>query len=540
MSNENKDKIANWLLYLLLAAGIALQIYFIYFGYRFYHYLVPPGSDAVQHYNIIKNIINTGKVDFFVYPPGFHIIVLILSKIFRQDIFTILTYWTPVLVILPALCLFFLLKQLFDNKVSVITTLIFLLTSAYPLYNFVDGNYPDILAYGVFAILMFAFLLRYLRTKQWYNLIIASLFLLSIALTHHLTFVSVLSILIIFSLVQIYILIAEKKLVLKFWGWKFLAGFITLIILGISIYLTYKFYGPTILRYLDGLFSSKPAINDQYLNQTVDYPVYIAFTGSTVWYLGLLGLFFVVVTTFKTRSEIAAKQLVIVWILFFFLMSRLSASALPARFARELAPAFAVCIAFLLNYIFNLNGMRIHNYKSILGFGIIGFMIVTNSALYTGIAKIPESFSHMIWFWQKDQDKIDYLKVKTTQNILYNPYANLYMPIKVPDNFIPLKLTKDRVKLTQEEKIAHYTYTPLSSKKAKSLKGYPKMINDLSLQYKNIKFIFLDVKPPSNPDENTYPRYAGFSVYNSVLDDLASSGKVVKEFDDGSRLVKMF
>lgn len=540
MLNENKDKIANRLLYLLLAAGVALQIYFIYFGYIYYHYLVPPGSDVIQHYNIIKNIINTGKVDFFVYPPGFHVIVLAISKIFNKDVFSILTYWTPAMVVLPALSLYFLLKQLFDNKVSVITTLIFLLTSGYPLYNFVDGNYPDILAYGVFAILMFAFIFRYLRTKLWYNLIIASLFLLAIAVTHHLTFVSVLSILAIFGLIQLYILITEKKLGGKIWSWKTLSVLVALIILGLSVFIALKFYGPTIAKYADGLFSNKPALNNQYLNKAVDYPDYILFTGDTVWYLGLFGLLFVVTTTFKARKEIAAKQLVIVWVLFFFLMSRLSGSALPARFARELAPALAVCIAFLLNYIFNLNGMRTHNYKAILGFGIIGFMIVTNSALFSGLARLPDSFTNMVWFLPKDQDKLDYLTAKTQLGILYNPYANLYMPIKVPDNFVPIKLTKDQVTLTETAKIAHYTYTPVSAKKAKNLTGYPKMINDLSLEYKNVKFIFIDVKPPTNPDEKTYPRYAGFNVYNSVLDDLASTGQVIKEFDDGSRLIKMF
>jgi len=446
------------------------------------------------------------------------------------------------MVILPSLSLYFLLKQLFDNKVSVITTLIFLLTSGYPLYNYVDGNYPDILAYGVFAVLLFAFILRYLRTKQWYNLIIASLFLLAIALTHHLTFVSVLTILIVFGLVQLYILIAEKRLDLKFKSWKFLAGIFALAIFGLSVYLAYKFYGPIILKYADGLFSSKPALSNQYLNKAVDYQDYILFTGDTVWYLGLFGLLFVVVTTFKTRTEIAAKQLVLIWILFFFLMSRLSASALPARFARELAPAFAVSIAFLLNYIFNLNGMRTHNYKSILGFGIIGFMIVTNSALFTGLAKVPESFTNMIWFWPKDQAKIDYIQGKTQAQVLYNPYADLYMAVKAPENFVPLKLSKDQVSLTQDEKIAHYTYEPISSKskKGKALTGYPKMINDLSQEYKNYKFIFIDVKPPSNPDEKTYPRYSGYSVYNSVLDDLASTGTLVKEFPDGSRLIRMF
>ena len=79
MSEENSKKITNWLLTALLVASFGLQIYIIYFGYNTYHFLVPPGSDAIQHYNIIQNILATGKINFFVYPPGFHLLVIFLQ-----------------------------------------------------------------------------------------------------------------------------------------------------------------------------------------------------------------------------------------------------------------------------------------------------------------------------------------------------------------------------------------------------------------------------------------------------------------------------
>ena len=115
ISNEKLVKIANWVLAILLVAGFALQLYLVYFGYMTYHYLVPPGSDAIQHYNIIEQIITTGKINFFIYPPVFHLLVILINHMTHFGIFNILTYWTPILVVLPALCMFFLLKQLFDN-----------------------------------------------------------------------------------------------------------------------------------------------------------------------------------------------------------------------------------------------------------------------------------------------------------------------------------------------------------------------------------------------------------------------------------------
>jgi hypothetical protein len=398
------------------------------------------------------------------------------------------------------------------------------------------------LAYGVFGTLLFAFLIRYFRTKNWINLIISSVFLLLIALTHHLTFVSIMGILVLFGIVQLYIVVVEKKLVVKVWCWKFLAGFVVAGLIGLSIYLSAKFYGATIMKYADGFFSSNPALQNQYLNKAVEWSDYNLFSGNAIWFLGMFGLLFLIVTTFKQRTEVSAKQLVLVWFLFFFAMSRFSASALPARFARELAPPLIVAIGFLLNYIFNLNSLRIHRYKLIFGYGVLGFLIITNSALYTGVARIPESFSNMVWFWQKDQDKLDYINahVPAKYQILYNPAANLYMPIKAPSNFVPIKLDKEQFNVVTTTSLSHYVYTPVTAKRAKTLTGYPKLMYDLHIKYAEPKYMYIDVKPPSNPDEKAYPRYSNFNAYNKVLDDLGLSGEIVKQFSDGSRLIRMY
>ena len=46
------------------------------------------------------------------------------------------------------------------------------------------------------------------------------------------------------------------------------------------------------------------------------------------------------------------------------------------------------------------------------GYGLIGYLIIINSPLYTGLAKLPESFTDRVRFWPKDQEKIDYLSEK--------------------------------------------------------------------------------------------------------------------------------
>ncbi len=539
-------KVTDLFLVVLLLAAFGLQLYFLYFGYKTYHYLVPPGSDAIAHYNIIQKILETGKVDFLSYPPLFHLLVIFFSKITTVSPFDILTYWTPVLAVLPAAAMFFLLKQLFDLKTSVLTTIVFLLASSYPLYGFIDGNYPDILAYGVFSILMFAFVIRYFRTKNWTNLVIASVFLLSIALTHHLTFVSMIIIMGLFGLVQIYTLVVEKKLKFDIRSWQFLSGAIAVILVGLSIYLSFRFYGPTIVKFANGFFNNNPALQDKYLNLLPQWADYSLLAGNTIWYLGVFGLLFVLISTFKDHKEAGAKQLLIVWLLYYFFISRIDNTGLPARFARELAPALVICIGFLFNYIFNLNSLRVHRYKLIFGYGLIAFLVVTNSAINAGPAKIPDSFNLMVWFTPRDQQNIDYVSSLSSEGyqVLYNPFANLYMPIKAPNNFDPIKLNNAQLKIAtkmQQDKSDYYdSFIPLSAKRRTQLKGYEKLIYDLSKQYSDYKYIYVGVKPSSNPDPKVYPKYAPFEVYNKVLDDLATNGDLVKKFPDGSRLIKMY
>ena len=538
-------KITDWLLALLLLVGFGLQLYLVYFGYITKHYLVPPGSDAIQHFNIIQKILTNGSIDLLTYPPGFHLIVIFLSKITKVAPFDILTNWTPVLMVLPAAAMYFLLRQLFDAKTSTLTTLILLFTSGYPIYGFIDGNYPDILGYGVFGILLMAFVLRFIKTKKWIDLIIASILLVLLALTHHLSFVSILIILCLFGVVQLYVAIIEKRFKNITWSWQlFSASIVTLCVI-FSLYLSFKFYGPVILKFVNGFFNNNPAVQDKYLNLLPNWSDYPLWAGNTIWYLGIFGLLFVMISSFSDRKEAIAKQLVLVWLGFYFLMSRFDSSGLPARFARELAPPLTICIGFLMNYIFNINSLRIHRYKLVFGYGLMALLIVSNSALYTGPAKIPDSFDLMIWFTQSDQQDINDVNnsVPKGENILYNPYANLYFPIKASPSFYPIGLSDSQFAIADkahDNKDDHYdSFLPLSAKRRTQLKGYDKLIYDLSRQYKNYKYIFVGVKPASNPDPKVYPHYAYYEIYNKVLDDLANNGDLVKKFPDGSRLYIM-
>lgn len=526
---EKNEKIAAYGWIALGLAVLLLKLFFLYYTYWHKHFLVPPGYDASVHYQNIKVLMETGNINFAAYPPGFYFLVILIHKIFRADIWSILTNWTPILIVLPSLAMFFLLRQVFSLRVSVVTISVLLLSSNFPLYAFVDGNYPDMLSYGFFAVLIFAYLIRYFKTKSNHNLIYAGILLLAIALTHHFTFFNILAILIIFVLVQLTIYLVRSR------GRKdknFLAIIsLALMTLGLSLFLANFLYGQNFVNVIESLFSGKNVVTNLFLNQTLSYPEYPGLSGGLIWYMGILGFFYLLSANFQNQTQIKTKQLVIVWLLFFFLLSRLSAVGVPGRFARELALPLVVCIGFLFDYILEKLSFK-NRIGQILALGLIGYVILMNSALYTNLDQITDPFRRYIWFQEVDQKKVDYLSQNVVQNtpILYNSNANLYFPVKTNNRLEMIKITEP-----QRAIVTQYLNFP-KSERAQS--QYQNLLSGVRTEYGSAPYIFSDFKPDADTNETVYFHYKGYGENKKILDDLAANYKVVKVFPDGAVLYK--
>lgn len=523
-----EKKLDKYLWYIILALIVIFKLFLLYLTYYHKHYLVPPGYDSIPHYLQIQKILDTHSIGASVY-PGFHLLVIAISKLFHLSIWSVLTNWTPVLILLPSLAMFFLLRQLFSIKVTVLAIAILLITSGYPLYAFIDGNYPDMLAYGFYAPLLFAFLIRYYRTQQKSNLIYAGIFLLLIAFTHHFTLFNVLGILSIFVLMQFFLYLARQKFGLYK---KILLGFGVIILLVASgLLLASKLYNGMALNFIMGFVNQKAYLNNSYLNTPLDYFDYANMTGGLVWYLGLVGLLYILASTFTDPAKNKSKQLVVIWVLFLYFFSRYGASGIPARFARELALPLIISLAFLLEFIFEKNPLK-NRLGQLLSFGVIGYFLIINCALYSGIDKFPEAYNGHVWFWPLDQQKIDYMaeNIPSSSTILYNSRANLFFPTKTKNNIMPLYLSDEQVSVVRS-----YLDSPQN---ANAVNNYATLISTLKKEYQP-NYIFDDMKAPGNTDERVYYVYAGYQENKKVLEDLARQDKAIKTFDDGAVLYKM-
>lgn len=490
---------------------------------------MPPGYDAIPHFKQIEEIMRTGSLKLATYPPVFHLLVIAISKIFHLDIWKILVYGTPVLLFLPAVAMFFLLRQISSLKVSVLVTAILLLTSNYPTYGFVDGNYPDMLAYGFFAVLLFAFLIRYFKSKNVFNLIWSGFFLVLIALTHHFTFFNVLGILFLFLLLQFYLFLFRSNLKLRQKFLLVMSSF--LFILAIGYLLATELYNGLALRFLTDLLRQSSSIGNAYFATPPNFPDYADLVGPLVWFLGLTGFFYVLVSSFFDKTKNKTKQLVIIWLLFFYILSRFSAAGIPGRFGRELALPLVIFIGFLFEYLIEQNPIK-NRMGQIFGYGLIGYLIVINSALYTGLGKIPDGFDNLIWFRPVDQQKADFLTANIPKNtpILFNVHANLYLPIRVNNNLSGLELSTEQYLV-----VKNYLNFP---KNRKTQEDYNNLLKAEKIKYGQFDYIFDDQKPDANTDDVVYYQYGGFSQNKKLLEDLASNYKVVQIFADGATLYK--
>jgi len=522
-TKEAKISFYFWILIAILALGS--KIFFIYYTYWHRHYLVPPGGDVIEHYQIIQRIIQTKTISFINYPEGFHLLVIAIAKIFHQGVWGVLTNWTPVLIILPAITMFFLLRQLFSLRVSVIASAVLLLASNYPLYAFVDGNYPDMFAYGCFAVLLFAFLIRYFKTNKLINLLWAGIFLVLIALTHNFTFFNVFAILLIFGLWQLFLKIFRAKIsLLK----KIYLSFGSIILLlAISYVIISKIYGGMILPYLSSLITDTPTKNSLIHLWAVapNYSDYPGMAGDLVWYLGLAGFFYVLLTSFTDKKDAKFKPLLIIWLLFFYLMSRFQAANFLPRFARELALPLTVFMAYLFDYLIekNLNRNRL---GQILAFGLIGYLVIINSSLYTGLDQIPDTLGQHIFYSQLDQDKINWMAANIPQQtpILYNPWGNWFFPVRTENTVTPLALKPDQISIVNQY-LANKN-NPLAQTQ------YNALVREEENQFSDIEYIFDDM-PPVNMDPSWYHDY---TQDKTVLQSIETNYRLIKTFQDGATI----
>ena len=501
---EEKHQGANSLLvFLFIVAAIALRLYIIYFPFRLYEYLVPPGGDPVGHIGLINQILQGGISSN--YPTLFHLIIAFLSRIFGSDPISVLKSVTPAMMVLPSIGIYIFLKKSYGKLAALIGFMISLFASNYALVAFGDGNYPNILASGFFIPIAFAFVLKALDKKSFKNYFWAVIFTILLLLTHHLSFATFLIILIAYLIILSFWNKYEKIAVSPT---KFTFAFLVLIgILVIATILT-PLREP-MLGAINALLQSGAVAGQISFSYPIDFADYGSMVGPLVYFGGLLALFYLVYMLGLDNEEINKKAVlfVIVWFVILFVLSRLNCTGLPGRFARELALPLLGAISISLSHIFSKYK---HNLQKIVALGLLGMIVAAclvqvNGGSYSS----PKYYNSMVWFTKSDLEKADYIKWVTEE-----------------DDVILSNRTTPYMSIFTKRKFVYNTEQFLKSQGA--FQSFAKN--------NGAKYLFIGKITSADPDPVAYPFFNGFDAGTLKMQELASELTKVHEFSDGSVL----
>lgn len=502
-AHKKSEKGMDLLTWILIFGCLVFRLYILYFPFKLYGYLVPPGQDAINHLSLIKNIMQ-GNYDFS-YPPFFHWIISLIAQFSSMDPLRILKWLTPAMVALPSIAVFLFLKKNFGRFTAVVGFLIALMATNYGLIAFADGNYPNILAGGLFLPVALAYLAASSRSKKLSNYVVVIILAILMVLTHHLTAAIFILILFCYSLL---LLIWNKKEEIAP-GLRKLAifSFVVVAIVLVAVFATSlrDFFLP----FLKQIISGQSLVRGSAFIRPVEYWQYGEVIGSLVWSGGLISLFYLIYMLGKKgQQNKAAILLILVWFVLLFVLSRISVSGLQGRFARELGLPLILAMAITIRELFSNFNIKM---QKIIGYGLLGLIIVFNlSQINDESFSSPKFFNSMIWFDRYDLEKAKYIEnISEPDDIIFSNRTSPYLPYFADRN----------IDFNIEAKLA-------------DLPGYA--------ETKGAKYLFIGQKTRANPDSKSYPFYKGFEEIRENLMNIAKQNKLelVHKFADGSLLYK--
>lgn len=438
-----KDQKITLYVFVLAVLMIVWKIYVLYSGQRLYGYIVPPGDDPLNHLEMVRNVL-AGKFDT-TYPPLFHIIIAAFSLLLRNDPLSVMNWFTPLLVLLPPIAVYFFLSKNFSRLAAIIGFTITILASNYGLVAYGDGNYPNILAAGFFLPMALTYFTDAFRHNARRNIIIGLIFILLTVLTHHLTTALFFAIFIVYLLVLIIWNRFEKitarlnKVVFALSGCLVIA----IVVLSLTPAKIMFIQAFNSLRSTDSVLSTDAFAQILTLNETSQM------LGEFAFYLGLAGLFYLMIMLARPKERLnkPAIVLVIVWFFVIFGLSRVEFVSLPARIGREVGIPLLIAGAIM---IADLVSVLKKPKSRIIVLGIFGlFTTLWLVQINAGSYLAPSFFNKMIWFSAQDKIKTDFVvnELPFDTKILSNP-ASVYLPHFSQEKIVPVK-ANDSAQLEQ-------------------------------------------------------------------------------------------
>ena len=374
---------------------------------------------------------------------------------------------------------------------ALIGFVIALWASNYALVAYGDGNYPNIIAGGLFLPLTLLFLLLSFRQRRLSYYLLTAIFAVLTLLTHHLSAVYLL----VITLVYLIVLGAWNKFETIASNYRRTAVFI-LILLGAAILLVLASpFRSMFAEVFHSIAQSGSFSAGTSFSLPPEFSEYASQIGPFVYYGGLVGMIFLIYLLGqpKTRINKPALLLILVWFIVAYGFSRFSQVGLPGRFARETAVPLIMAEAIMVWCFIQAMQTNAQKIVAALGFGLI--IILELVQVNGGAYRSPDFFKRMIWFDANDKRSADTIELIVPQDevVLANP-TTPYLPIFTSRKIVFVSLDK----------------TPNLS----ALRAYAKAVE--------AHYVFIGTKTSANPDEETYPFFNNFDkISKNLQNDLS-------------------
>ena len=510
-----------------LATGLILaKLSFILWQFKDGGFLVAPGGDQYNHIKYAESL--KAIAPNFPYPPLFHFFLNWIKDFWDGDYLKTMRVLAPYFLIAPIIMIYVLTKSLFSARVGLLSLMIAAFSSAYPLYNFADGSYPDLINYGIFIPCVFIFLIRALKNGKWLDIFLSAFFIGLSFFTHHLSSVVLMLILAIYLLILFFnknFLLNEDRKNLK----RILYFYCFFLVFWIII--IYYTFGPSFLSAINNLFRQGAfPVSHIYASKPFEYNEINIIVRPLIEFLGLAGLLVMTLTIGKQKYQ-NSKILIIVWVIVVWLMSRFEWAGLPPRYLRYLELPLVISAGYFIKYIFSLTKIRMHK---ILTAGLLGYAIIINSVQLTVPPfLLPDGFYPWVWYRQVDVEKFASL----TQNIkddeiIVTTNSNPYLNYKLDKTN---KLYAVRIADIPPCFLKTFDHSAEKEKHDCDKESQDAITNVIKLN--KARYIFIGQKP-YDIDEKTFAEFTNYTVATDFL-KLFDKGKLLKQFTDGSKLYKI-
>lgn len=345
------------------------------------------GADQYVHAIMTDMVLARGSAEsYLIYPPGFHYLGAILSRLSGLQPLELYAILAPALLLLPALACYVLARRLFGPECGVMAALFAGLILPSSARFLGDGTYVDIVAAEFLLVLTVVALAMLLQEPSIRGVFLLATLGSSIVLYHTISTLYLGLVLALASVALLpYVLYRDRRRAVTM-----ALSFLLLLILSIGYaWDTYKL-GDTVGAILGRSEASETVryasrIGVQSPLRLLTMPAYLSYP---IVCFGFLGLLLLLGNLRRMRwLDAAAVLLLIGWACMFFAASRGTFSTFPWRFTRDLGVPLSVLAAFAVVSV--LRSLDPHSRTSVVVSALVTFVVAAQAQQSLAVAGRP-------------------------------------------------------------------------------------------------------------------------------------------------------